>query len=720
MLHANMLGGLALLMSVVICSSAMAYPVKHPVFPVELTDAEVDSLREQATHVMSLGREQIDEFIVPRTTFYHILCPNCDDGNVSDTYHWLWSPEEPDQIECKFCNMVFPNEEYPLDKETRVTDSTGQEHVYRYWEGEDGYKHFMQMRVENCKKRYMESMAGALAKIYHATGDEPHARQAGIILNRLAEVYPHYSPHGIENWSMFAMKVFDTQPLPRPPNGLQPVPGMAKDLPGYSTPYPYCSTLRGDGLDNWFYSEMSPALARTYDRVADSEAVDALSDELGTDVRRNIEEFHRATANFTRTFPIYLGNMDGSLIRGLAVIGRVIGEPEFVHDALRRVDGILERQFYPDGIWREASPSYHSQTVYSLQSCVEGPLKGYSDPEGYVNPIDGLHIDRFSGASDVPMLEESIAALNRMRLPDGEVTPIHDAWPAANLGRPIPEAREGPVGTALAWAMGHAILGVGAGESGVQANLHFSGGYGHQHADALDLLLFGAGRQLLPDLGYTHTILRPFACSTVAHNSVVVNEANQRSSGDDPPADGALMAWARCGDLLRFCEASSEGAYPDIASLYRRALALVALPGGGGYVVDVFRVTGGDKHDWCLHGSADYDQTLEASLPMQPHAAGLLPPGWARRPWTDTIAQSWNPVVDGVNTLYGLFEDVAHGDGAQAWSATFRYADDPSRGLHTSLLGQPDTTVYTAALPSIRRAKESNAAVFDHTMPALL
>ena len=32
MLHANMLGGLALLMSVVICSSAMAYPVKHPVF----------------------------------------------------------------------------------------------------------------------------------------------------------------------------------------------------------------------------------------------------------------------------------------------------------------------------------------------------------------------------------------------------------------------------------------------------------------------------------------------------------------------------------------------------------------------------------------------------------------------------------------------------------------------------------------------------------------
>jgi len=411
--------------------------------------------------------------------------------------------------------------------------------------------------------------------------------------------------------------------------------------------------------------------------------------------------------------------MDPSLIRGLAAIGRVIGEPEFVHDALRRVKLILGWQFYPDGIWREASPAYHSQTVSGLRGCIEGPLKGYSDPEGYVNPIDESRIDDLDAAREVPMLQESIEALNLMRMPNGHYITIHDAWAQASLGRPVGKVRDEPLKTNLMWAMGQAIMGLGHGQSGVQANLHFSGSYGHSHCDTLDLMLFGQGRELLSDVGYSHTILRPFSVASIAHNLVVVDESNQRG------ADGYLMAWAVCGDSLRFCEAGGEKTYPGgerypKVSEYRRAITNVALPEPGAYVVDVFRIKGGSKHDWHIHGSADYDQTLSCSLPLEDLGRSLLPDG---KPFDRSVAgpgQGWRTVVDGVNLLYGLFDKLQTGSGAETWSVTFNYTEPDTPALQSTVLGQPDTTLYCGTLPSIRRAKETNADVWDYEMPAVL
>ena len=709
------------------CFAGWGLPVKRPVFPVSVSDSAVAGLKNEVALVMEFGPDEIADFIVPRTNWYSIDCPNCEGGNVSEAGGgWNWSPDDPDHVTCKHCGHVFPSDEYPLDRTTTVTDSTGQVHTYRYCEGTGGYKHYMQMLVENQKKRYMEGIVGKVARLYAGSKEEVYARQAARILYRLAEVYPHYSPHGIESWSTMAPEIHDIQMLPMPEDGLQPVPGLKKDVEGYNwrpplgkAPYPYCSAMRGDGGDNWFYSEMPPHLAYAYDLVASSEEFDKLSAEVGKDVRKEIEDFFRMTANYARTFPIYLGNMDPSLIRGLAVIGRVIGEPEYVHDALRRVKLILGWQFYPDGIWREGSPSYHSQTVSGLRSCIEGPLKGYSDPEGYVNPIDNSRIDNLDAARDVPMLQESIDALSRMRMPNGQHLTIHDTWARASLGRVVTEARNQPLRTDLMWALGQAIVGLGQGHSGVQACLHFSGSYGHSHCDTLDLMLFGQGLEMLSDIGYSHTILRPLSVASVAHNLVVVDERDQRG------ADGYLMAWGVCGDLLRFCEAGGEKTYPGGASdpevsQYRRAITNVALPETGVYVVDVFRVAGGKQHDWHLHGSADYDQTLSASVPLQELGHSLLPDGKPfDRLWTGQ-GQGWQTVVGGVSRLYGLFEDLQTGSADETATLTFGYAKPDMPALQTTLLGQPDTTLYCGTLPSIRRAKETNADIWDYEMPAVI
>jgi hypothetical protein len=692
---------------------ALGYQPRHPVFPAQPSDDQVSLLKGDVTAVMQFSPEKIDEFVPPRTGHYNIDCPNCEAGNPQRV-GWQWSVDDPDHLTCGYCGMVFPNDQYPLDRVTTVTDATGTMHDYAYYEGKKGYKHYIRMHVDYRKKAYMESSVGQIARLYAATGEEQYARQAALILNRLAEVYPHYNVHGITDFTTCAPVICDLKRLPVTADGLQPVPGLAKDLKGYETPYPYCSTLRGDGIDNWFYDEMCPDLAYAYDLVADSEEFDKLSAALGKDLGQHIEGFFRATANYARTFPIYLGNMDPTLITGLAVIGRVIGEPEFVHDALRRVKLILGWQFYPDGIWREASPAYHSQTVHGLRDCVEGPLKGYSDPEGYTNPQDASHISDLDAATDVPMLQESIDALDRMRMPNGHAITVHDAWTEVSQGESVSQVRDEPIETHLLWAMGQAILGLGRGQTGVQANLHFSGAYGHEHADNLDLMLFGGGLEMLPDIGYTHTILRPLANSSLGHNLVVVDEADQDG------ADGYLEAWGVSGDLLRFCEARAEGAYPQV-SQYRRALAAVALPESGAYLVDVFRVKGGSKHDWLVHGSADQDQQLDCSLALEKLDGNLLPAEFdGPLPWVGSSGQGFRTVIDGVHVLYGLLGDLRRAPGDATWSATFSYTEPDMPALRTTVLGQPGTTVYAATLPSIRRARESNAEVLKYRMPALL
>ncbi len=700
---------------------ARSYPVNHPVFPVDPEKVDVGKLRAETEQAMAFTPAQIDELLVARTTFYNVDCPNCEGGNPSRAERWIWSIDDPDHIKCKFCGMVFPNDNYPLDKEDRITDSTGEVHSYRYWEGEAGYKHYLQMRIDNCKKRYIEGMAKKLASLYAATGEDKYARQAALILNRVADVYPHYSPHGVESWGTMATIIYEIQPPPVPEDGLWPVPtdgsGYNRFPPLGKAIYPYCSARWGDSGDNWFYAEMPYSLALAYDRIAPSSELDKLSEELGEDVPAKLEDFFRQTANFARTFPVQLGNMTPKLCRAFAVIGRVIGEPEFVHDAFRRIWRMLEVRFYPDGIWREGTPAYHNMTMGGLVQCTR-VLKGYSDPEGYVNPIDGLHLENTDPDKDLPFLAEAQAAVSKLKLPTGHYAAIHDSWAQTSLGRSVGRPKDTPLKSHLLWGYGHAILGLGAGELATQAHLHFSGWYGHGHEDNLSLLLYSHGKELLPDLGYTHTDLRPFTMNSLAHNVAVVDGKRQQARATSVPADGYLVSYAVLGDLLRYAEAGAEGAYPGVTKVYRRAIAVVGLPQGGSYVLDIFRITGGSKHDWVIHGSADEDQALSVSIPSGSFSGRLMPPGIELPPGWPT--SSLPKTIEGYNAMYGLFDDRHVGPGDETFSATFSYPQEDSPKLQTTILGQPETVVYIGTLPSVRRAAESNEKAWDFRMPALL
>ena len=119
---------------------------------------------------------------------------------------------------------------------------------------------------------------------------------------------------------------------------------------------------------------------------------------------------------------------------------------------------------------------------------------------------------------------------------------------------------------------------------------------GHHHHDHLNLYYWKDGRELLTDLGYLWDMedLRYGVNRTLAHNLVVVDGEEQGTRGRR-----ATFHLFSAGPRAKVMEASSN-VYPD-ASVYRRTIATV----GGGrdeYIVDVFRVVGGGRHDWVMHG----------------------------------------------------------------------------------------------------------------------
>jgi hypothetical protein len=84
--------------------------------------------------------------------------------------------------------------------------------------------------------------------------------------------------------------------------------------------------------------------------------------------------------------------------------------------------------------------------------------------------------------------------------------------------------------------------------------------------------------------------------STLAHNLVTVDGGNQ--NGKSCHSTLELFGRAPGVEVVQ----ASANAYEQ-CSEYRRTCALVQIPGGGTYVVDFFRVQGGQRHQYSLNGN---------------------------------------------------------------------------------------------------------------------
>ncbi len=147
---------------------------------------------------------------------------------------------------------------------------------------------------------------------------------------------------------------------------------------------------------------------------------------------------------------------------------------------------------------------------------------------------------------------------------------------------------------------GLALLRSGEGEHQRAAWIYYGRTMGHGHLDTGNLGLYAHGLDLLPDLGYPEYASawpKRFGWThhTVSHNTVMVDHTPQH-----PNYSGNLRLFGTSPNV-QMVEIASEDVYPQ-CPVYRRTTVLVDISPTASYLVDLFRVEGGEEHHFSFHG----------------------------------------------------------------------------------------------------------------------
>ncbi len=635
-----------------------------PVYPPDPARADVAALLRSTEWVRSLDESALRALVPTQSGLFFVGCPNCSHGRQEDQLSW--KPETPAEVFCRYCGHRYPSAKYPM-KSQRVRTPSGAFHEYPYWEDPKGYRYYFPARRDDLVRRYLSARASELGMLYILTGKPEHARRAAILIDRFAQVFPSWCFH------------YD-------------YPFSQKEIyHGKVAPADFRAGYRTARWNWWAYGDVPLDLVRAYDWIRESGVLAGLSREAGVDVAARIErDLFREAADEVLAHRETYGNMSPSAWSSLIVAGRVIGEPRYVDEPLRRLRTFLETRFFYDASWPEGAPSYHQQTVNWLSRVVDAAAP------------DTAGLDEAREA-----IRRSREALDLMRFPDGRLVPVHDTW-STDRREALPESRSW-----LLPALGHASLGAGRGDKQAQLHLTWSGGYGHQHADQLSLILFARGQEALSDIGYTHTRYRPWTLATAAHNTVVIDGVPQFAGAAGKPSDGALR-WFDTRDA-RIHSVSADGgrAYPELATRYRRTLYVV----DGKYAVDIFEVEGGVRHDYFLHGSADEDGLIESPISLRP-LASLLPEGLA---WKAPVNEYDTGPLVRPYSAYGMLREIREAAvAASPVRLTLRPAKPGSPGIRITLLPEVAGRVITGTGPSVRRAQEDDARLEETRRPFLM
>lgn len=133
-----------------------------------------------------------------------------------------------------------------------------------------------------------------------------------------------------------------------------------------------------------------------------------------------------------------------------------------------------------------------------------------------------------------------------------------------------------------------------------RAGVAFRYGYGqgHQHQDNLNVEFFARGESLSPDLGYPCWAHPLGATGDTVHHCTGMFDRSRQHPG--AIGKGWLEMFAG-GPEASFADvAAAPGATPT--RLFRRAVCLADAPEGNAYLFDVLRMAGGTKRTYCFHG----------------------------------------------------------------------------------------------------------------------
>jgi oligo-alginate lyase len=205
----------------------------------------------------------------------------------------------------------------------------------------------------------------------------------------------------------------------------------------------------------------------------------------------------------------------------------------------------------------------------------------------------------------------------------------------------------------------------------------------HYHFDAMNLGLYAKGLDLLPEFGYPavqfgdwHTPQAIWHKKTAAHNTVVVDGQDQ-SGG---PSQSTV--WQGTGPV-QVIRANSPAQIKG--DLYERTVALVETGPGDAYVFDVFRVRGGKEH--ALHTHTTFAEPavfgVELAPAPSPYAAATLmrnfragnpaPGGWGID-WKVEDKYEYLPAGREVHLRYTDLTRATEAMSAESWTVASAFS----------------------------------------------
>lgn len=603
--------------------------------------------------------------------------------------NYTWSVANPWNITSTDAQKVdYPNGQYAETHVLTVTNKRGEPIEYPYYEDSAGKRYFLSAHLWHKQRLYVIERTKALA------AKDPLG--AARLLYRFSQAY--------EGW----VRINDTIWIQYP-------------LEGYAAPpYPYYGGI----WERWTSQELVALrpLIDAFAEVDKTNAFELLSEEAGEDVRGKIvDDMLLPTIEEMYSYPILNHNIEYSNWIGLIQLGKAMKEPKYIHEAVDRMDDFAKSGYLVDGFWKEISISYHNQTTSGIRGTASS-VERWTDPPGYLSPRNGQRFDDFDPSAKLPQIGSLLRVPNLLAYPNGYYFPVNDTWAFQKAASPQNEA------SLLLPAAGIAKLvrGQGAGQS--QLYMTFSPKNGHDHKDPLNLALFAEGQELLPDIGYTHTFYRQWTVSTLGHNTVVVDGKDALISGAGKRGGtlSAFVSLSESGDVQAM-RASQESAYPGV-SVYSREpwfIGFDGASGGEGYVVDLFRVSGGGKHEYALNGDANRDAQIAANMPLADYGPYLL----EGNPTLTWPAQETETGGTSDNQYYGYMyiRDVRTAevpDGSYQLTMTTAAGNAERAGMKIfGFAGQGNNRLFIGTSPSLRATRlnglsaDTNSEAVRYTMP---
>jgi len=613
-------------------------------------------------------------------------CPACRDQGKPVHPHglWQWSPDKPDQLQCKSCGTIFPNERYP--ESIVLTAKWGGEQKFTFYGGptfvifslREGRPSFTgNMRAY--KVNYVQSRLSNLTLGYALSKEESLAAAARLILLRFADTYPRWLVHsGYGDYADMDPKIAAAQinNLPEPELVYPPNQPDRKLHTGYWS----AGRARGVGMEQGFVVTCVEAYDLMYDATFEGKPL--FSDQDRLKIERDLL-FEGASMLWPDP------NLNNKSVGGrmaCLLVGLCLGNPELVRFGWSGFEHTVNDWFLDDGATSE-SPGYASMTLSGVWPIAEA-MKGYSDPPGYL-PKGGPRIHNLNPYHDTCYPLVWRAMYNTLQ-GDLKYPPIEDSYSSSSLSALSIELMaanyDDPRYLALLKEVAGADLSGGSLSKAIflrdpelakrpSSSIHFedvtfpelrwgvfrTGAHGrdgflclnadefrgHHHYDSLDLYYWRDNQELLSDLGYLwdHPDKR-YLYRTAAHNLVVIDGKEQAGRGQ---RGGQFHLFS---PVLPFkvMEASSR-AYPD-ASVYRRTVMQIDHGDKHSYVLDVFRVLGGEQRDYLFHG------------PNNEYRVG----GMGLAPWAG----------DAASIGYAALKNVRTATGSAPWKISWELPDQRS------------------------------------------